>query len=313
MSMTCDSCTRPTNGVALCSDCRRTTSFALANIAGHYDDLDTLRTGQARYGSSAGGGSVGKERPLGMDIRFTPGGQGAKVQQAVRSAMKDYAGKVHAASQDAHDRPEHDSVRAVCAYLDRSLGTIVTQEWAGDFKADMVSLEKSLVGLVDRPADQWYAGECGWEGGRDADGEPVTCTKVLYAQPGKDNVQCRTCGTEWPVKARRDILVREAEDRQATVRMLARVITTLGASDASEARLEGRINLWVHRGKLTADGTRVVDGKVRSTYRVGAVLDLIAKDVQRETERKERLRREAELDADQLPEATRRETAERVS
>jgi len=200
------------------------------------------------------------------------------------------------------------TVTSVCAYLSRMAPTIAAEDWVAAMLDEVLDLERRLRRFVDRPADRWYAGVCDSEieadrphdgttcgcgchndddAACDMDGgcgveyatiEGVRCTRELWADGKTPFVHCRDCGTSWDVEQRRVALVREAEDREATVRTLARIITTLGASDAGEARVESRINTWVHRGRLTANGRRVIDGKVRPVYRVGDVLALLRRD-----------------------------------
>lgn len=302
------------NGTTICTkgdkNCRRTLDVALGHVAAYHDDLETVRTRQTRYGSGTSSkGSIGKTMPLGMDLAFDIDGAATRAYDNTRAMVRKW-GKTAMLEWPATEENPHpaDTVRSVLAYLQRNLHRIVGTPWAPKMMTDVLSCERALLRIVDRPADGWYAGICGhtiepdrthdqgscgcachtYAGECDLPGggcspeigviPGITCTRVLYAQPDKPHVTCPNCGTRHNVEARRDQLLKEAEVRYVTVRMLARIVTTLGATDASEAKLEGRINVWVHRGKLRAGGERVVDGRRRPVYRVGDVLDLLAAD-----------------------------------
>lgn len=290
----CTSCSKPTSGAALCERCTKTLDIALANVAAYYADAGSVvRTRQTRYGSGISTrGSIGKEQPLPVDGRFLDvNGSGTQARwdtwntivtwcRVVMAEQPELAGPVcvtclhpscHAVRRRRWPR---NTVPSMCAYLERQRRYVLAEPWAADLLDELTHVERRLRYLVDRPADGWYAGECG---AVDAETEAV-CTRVLYADPTNPFVRCRDCGTTWSVAERRDWLIKEAEDREATVRTLARIVTTLGAHDASESRLENRISQWVTRGRLKPNGKRVIDGKPRPVYRVGDVLDLLARD-----------------------------------
>lgn len=198
-----------------------------------------------------------------------------------------------------------DSVGSVCAYLARMAPRVATADWAPEILDELTYLETKLCQFVDRPRERWYAGVCGsvTEPVRQHDGttcacachngdgyacdmpggcgldvvatEPVTCTRELWAEPGQYEVRCRDCGTEWPVAERRRLLLAEAEDRVATIAAIARIVGTLGDRDVRTDRLEQRIRKWGHRGRIKQAGERYIDGRLRPTYRVGDVLELL--------------------------------------
>lgn len=67
-------CGRPTAGEWLCDDCQTTFKWALVNVAAYYPDLGTIANKQARYSSQGvTKGSIGKEQPLVVDMRFVNG------------------------------------------------------------------------------------------------------------------------------------------------------------------------------------------------------------------------------------------------
>ena len=158
------------------------------------------------------------------------------------------------------------TVPSMCAYLIRMAGTIAAEDWAGVLLDELIDAEKRLYRAVDRPAERWYAGRCGHveeavphDGtvcgcachhgagilcdvpggcGLEFAAEPAAvCTAELWADD-RPVVRCDTCGSTYEVQARRDSLLAEARDRTASVRVLARVVTTLGAAT------------WVRRGSM---------------------------------------------------------------
>jgi hypothetical protein len=296
------SCGKPTSGGAWCTgsrSCTHTVDVAIAHIAAYYDDLDTIRTRQTSYGGLAAKGSIGKAQALGVDARFLPDGIGTLAVHATRNAVTTYARVLH------DDRPElgwpkHDTVHSVCNHFASNLAAIAALPWADEFKAEMLSVERMLTKIIDRPADRWYAGRCGAvmgtehngstcacachhghprtcdiDGGCGREYDNVPCPALLYAEPDNPFVRCKVCGTTHTVAERRADLLSEAEDREATVETITRIITTLGDRDVRSAKVSARIRQWAIRGKIESHGLRVVDGRPRPVYRVGDVLDLL--------------------------------------
>jgi hypothetical protein len=272
----------------------RTLDVALANIAAYANDLELVQSKRVRYGSPNGKGSVGKTVPMPIDNRFTdPTGDGSRLAWETKNTISAWARTAlttwppasgptcksclhptcHDIKRRAHPR---DTVTACVQYLAGHRHGIAAQEWAAELLDEILDLERRLRRFVDRPRDAWYAGICGSV--TDTDHGEVQCKRQLFAEPGCPWVRCADCGCEYDVEARRKKLLEEAEDRTVTIRMLARIVTTLGAVDASERRLEGRISKWVQRDQLHARGRRVIDGKPRPVYRVGDVLTLLAED-----------------------------------
>lgn len=305
MSTLCG-CGRPTNGRVLCSRCEHTADVAIANVAAYHDDLETVRTRQTRY--TVGPGVRSSEKPLGMDARFGPTGIGTRALAVTRITVVHWT-KTLRAEHPELEPPRHDSVRSACAYLARNLSVIAARPWADEFLRGMLRAEKDLARIVDRPPDSWYAGICGAllgvhdesscgcachlmaeglvdcdvPGGCGLEYTDVVCTRILYATPGEPFVRCGDCGSTYDVANRRDQLLREAEDRMATVEMITRIVTTLGDRDVRASKVAARIRQWAVRGRITSHGTRIIDGRLRPVYRIGDVLDLLARDDQEAT------------------------------
>lgn len=302
--MTCDWCGAEVHaGTYLCARCLGTLEIALGNVSTYYADLDTIREKRARYGGQATKGSIGKTQPLPVDGRFVDTtGTGSQLAWDARNTVTTWTRHVLdewppldaivcndllckrcnplAAEADFRTHPA-DTISACCGYLSRFLSRIASHRWAVELLDEMLDLERRLRRMVDRPIDAVYRGVCGSL--TETERGDVRCTRELYADPGSPFVRCPDCGCTYDTEERRKVLLDEAEDREVTVRVLARLVTTLGDVDVSEARIENRINVWVSRGRLRSNGRRVVDGRPRPVYRVGDVLDLLRDDAQAKT------------------------------
>lgn len=299
MTKTLCRCGKPTVSTVICKSCTKTMTRALENVADYCADLETLRTKQTRYGSGSGGRTIGKSMPLGFDARFDRDGAGTVAEKLARQVLASWAAKVarerrpvagpvcagpclhrtcaEIEKRRARPRP---TVPGCVEYLTSHVKHIVARDYAPELLDLLLDVEKRLRKLIDRPADLWYAGRCGSETDmldeHDQVVDVAVCDRELYARLGAVSVRCPVCGCEYDVAARRDTLLDEAEDRQATVESIVRIVTTLGDVKVSSAKISARVRTWAQRGKLTAHGTRVVDGRERPTYRVGDVLDLLA-------------------------------------
>lgn len=266
-------------GLMLCGKCSTTLERALGNVATYHADLDTIRQKRARYaGGGATKGSIGKAQPLPVDARFLDRvGAGSQLAWDAKNTVVAWARIVLEEHPPVREQQPRDTVASVCGWLGSQRNWIAGQMWATDMLDEVLDLERRLRRFVDRPAETVYRGLCGSE--TDAtDGSVIVCNQALYAAQDSPFVRCTICGCEYDTEARRKVLLDEAEDREVTVRTLARVLTTLGNVESSEAKLENRINVWVHRGHLKANGQRVVDGRPRPVYRVGDVIDLLSAD-----------------------------------
>lgn len=290
--MTCQKCAATTaDGIALCERCSKTADHALTNIAAYYADLDRVPTdsGFRRRSTTA-------PDPTGIEAA-------AVRQDAVSAADEDVTRSLtHWARRLADDPPSR--VPQLVPWLAERLPTIVALDWAGDMLSDLLVSERLLKRVAQRARTGNYLGVCGNtvrpEAGHDQrscacschlgpeyacdvpDGcgpeyvvvEAEVCDRPLYAGHDDHWVTCR-CGVTWDARARRQQLVRAIEDELAPVSVIARLAVTI-TGEASVAKVESRLKVWAHRGKITALTTQVIDGRKRKVYRVGDVLDLLA-------------------------------------
>lgn len=316
-------------GAFLCQTCVRTLDVAFANVAAYHDDLETLRTKQARYGTAGSTkGSVGKAQPLGIDLRFVatsnatgdsgdqvPGreGQGSALDAEVRNALTTWV-RVCLEEWSYLTTPA-DRVPAMCAFFQGFLTAIAGQSWADELLREMLRLERALARMVDRPAERWYAGKCSAVGddhnGRTCDCachdgrevpcdvaggcgltfEPTPCQRELYAHAESGKIRCSACGTEHDVAERREFLLKEAEDYAVTATEAAGALIAWTDYDGSETKLVDLIRKWRDRDRLEVQDVTSLQGKDRHLYRLGDIQELLVQHAQREQAR--RMRRTA--------------------
>ncbi len=308
-------CGKPTSGATLCDRCSRTMAFAIANVAGHFEDLDTVVQKQARYGSAATKGSIGKAQPLPIDLRFVSGpprlaafgGQGgtaaapgAQLRWDTRNTVVAWARTVlegqrpllgpvcaptclHTSCARARiTRPPAADVRSMCHYLDKHYRWIETQAWAAQLLDEFCDLERRLTRMVNRPADRWYAGKCSAHDTLTG----AVCEAELYASTDSGTLTCRACGTQHDVASRRDFLLVEAKDYLVTATEAAGALIAWTDYDGTETKLVDRIRKWRDRNQLEVRDVTSLLGKDRHLYRLGDIEELLVRRAQREQQRR---------------------------
>lgn len=299
---TCQHCTAETsNGLVLCSRCRRTLGTALTNTAAYYDDLARVpvRAGVRRRSNTAAD-------PTGISAAAIIRDPIAEADDQATNVLTSWARIL------VDDRPQVGppprTVPDLAPWLGEHTTTIATLAWAGDYLQEMLRIERLLRKVASRADTGSYVGVCGrtvtetrrhdetscWCachleaaecdvpggcGGEFGDIAEEICTEPLYAPTHARLVRCR-CGASWDVRARRQQLVRQAEDELAPVAAIA-YLAAVFTGEVSVGKLESRIRQWVQRNKLTAVTTKVIDGRPKKVYRVGDVLDLLARDTPR--------------------------------
>lgn len=320
MTPTCP-CGHPVNGTTLCARCTHTLDVALANVAAHHDDLWTLRTKTAHYGTSGPTRtSVGKEQPIGADLRFVapsratskgewqvPGREGSgtdliadvrtTITTWVRTSLNQWPPLRPILCNDilcdrcaplrgeaVHRQPPRDSIASCCGYLQRLLPRLVVQPWADTLLADMLRLERALARMVDRPPERWYAGKCSTPDPDDPG--RIVCQGELYATAESGTVKCPTCGTSHDVAARREFLLHEAREYAVTATEAATALIAWTDYDGSQTKLVDRIRKWRDRDRLAVVDVTSLQGKDRHLYRLGDVQELLIEHAQRAQERR---------------------------
>jgi hypothetical protein len=163
-----------------------------------------------------------------------------------------------------------DDVASLAGWLLDHMDQIRVHEAADDFFRDVTwwADDRRLV-MVDRPAESWYAGRC-------------DCETELYAKPGSSRIFCKGCGQAWDVQARRQWLIEAAKDYLLTATEAADALGAWGMGVKPE-----RIRKWAERKRLLKRGVTVgLNGRDLPTYRLGDVIDLLAREAQRENEKR---------------------------
>jgi len=310
-------CGRPTAGAAICDNCDVTLGYAVANIAAYYEDLGTVATKRARYGSQgATKGSIGKAQPLVVDLRFISGPpiaahRGASIAPGTQlkwdtwntvvawchTVMEDQPELIGATCRDCLHTSCHatkrrrwprNTIRSMCLYLDRQHRWIAGEDWAPDMLGEMLDIENRLKRMIDRPADRWYAGKCSVPDETGAD-----CPTELYAREDRGWIDCPTCGIRHDVAERRDVLLDEAKVYLVTATEAAGALLAWTDYDGTEDKLVDRIRKWRDRDQLEVRGHTEIGGKDRDLYRLGDVQDLLIESAQREQARRIKVRADA--------------------
>lgn len=302
----CSACTRPSPHATICTECVAGLRVTLARIPDLFADLAVVAGKRTRYGDPIGGGrTVGKTQPLPVDGRFAdPLGDGSRIRSDTRNTVTTWA-RVVSEEITGGDLPA-DTIAACCEYIDVHLSRAAGQLWAGELHDELSHVRRTLERFVDRPADRWYAGLCGYvsEPERAHDGDTcgcachvgpsyvcdvpggcgleyattaaVVCERPLWAKPGQHEIRCSDCGSTWDVAERRSYLLTEAEDRLATIPEIVRTVATLADLGLDTGRTEKRVQKWAERGLITARDVRPL-GEVAMVklYRFGDVYGML--------------------------------------
>lgn len=269
--LSCRHCHARTNGVVLCRRCRTTAEVSLATIVNSHEALFSLGITVPRVRRRSGpsdptGNAIGAGDTESLDIETAAAETTVMLTGWVRVLVD--------------DRPQlwwpGDSVRATAEFLAKNLRTISVLEWSGEFVRDLLSTERRLARIIGRNQGHWYAGVCA---GVTGPGPDDWCPADLFISPGDTYVRCKVCGTRWSVAQRRAQVLEQARDSLLPVAVIARAAVSLLAGEPSQQRLEARLRKWVERGQLEDYGVRVLEGRPRRVYRLGDVIDRLAREV----------------------------------
>lgn len=269
--MKCDNCqAEVTNGLSLCETCQQTLSVALVNVAAFHKDVLRIKPGErVRVRGAYQSTPPPSMEPAPDRISAAADYVSAVVFGWVENLEDDRPG-IKPAPRDTSDR---------CGWLEAHRVTIATLSWGVEILREMLDCEHMLQRILDKADTGWYAGICGNEIGRETDEDglvtPLDCPRNLYGSQGTSWVRCPECGRTWNSDERRAVMLAEARDEVAPVRVIARVVVGLMDGEVSVERLTRRIEKWIDNGTLKDLGTRVLDGKPRKVYKLGEVFDLV--------------------------------------
>lgn len=118
-----------------------------------------------------------------------------------------------------------------------------------------------IEGVVDRPAERWYAGVCG---ASTMEGE---CKRELWPAAGAKTFRC-ACGGEHDLDKRKAAMLAEADDQWATAAWCAHRLTSLGVPCTPEM-----VHGYAHRKRLAPHPDPDPRGYPR--YRLASVRELV--------------------------------------
>lgn len=283
MTATLCDCGRPVADAYACDDCAWRLKQALGQIIGwdgpvgrvHGLDVD-LEIALMRLSKIGGGGKRTGTMPLMYDPRAS------LAHAALRSTLVGWVRVAHEA-YGAHGASEAfpaDTLPGMARWLLARVERIRHHEAAGEAVRDITGAVDHALRIVDRPADRWYAGICGANA---ADHD--WCHQDLYAAVGAAVIQCPACRSTWDVKARRDWLLRQAEDQLAHAALIAQALSALGTLATPVM-----ISRWISEKQLQAKG---IDTAGRKLYRVGDVQTLAYEHAKRQAAREEQRKAKA--------------------
>lgn len=281
-----------TNGLALCERHLRQLEEIPADLAAWFADVDRLPPGSRlvvhRTPESQAPSSAEDSDRIGTAL--------AQAENAVGTWCRVLAEERDLAPPALEVRELADSIRRAAGWLGSHATTIATCEWAAECLRDLRRSALVLRRVLDNADTGRFIGICGHRlpGRPDGpDGEPVVCTRGLYAVEGERWKTCPECGLAHDVERRREQLRREIADRLAPLRVVARAAVALTPEEPSVERATRRIEQWVRRGRLRDCGLRHYDDGsgpdpvARRHYRIGDVLALMERDTRVWTHRRE--------------------------
>jgi hypothetical protein len=224
-----------------CTGCSERAGEQLARIVDMVPAARDVAHGQARHGSSGGGGF---EARLPLNLGAT------QRLDAIQNALTTWARHIAAERQGATWVFMNDAVLEAALWLGGSGGHL---EWirhrpeADEFLADVAAAARVITGIVRGPAAQRYLGPCGaptesWEAESVSTDGPGTeaCDGDVYGRQGASTGTCRTCKAEVAQAERRAWLDGEVRAR------------AFRASEVAEAYgvNVNTIRSWAARGQL---------------------------------------------------------------
>lgn len=261
-----DGCARPAPDSTICRTCFDELQSALRTVCEpHVNErgsdmpllADELRTTTARLDRiHAGGIGVivrGAEKPLPWREHAA---EAAYVLTSTLAAWVHEIAGYRGLTADVEPTAE-----SYARFLLRWLGAVASYEYGAKAVDELTYAIRQAWRAVDRPADRWYAGPCGYDG----------CEEEIYARPETMKVHCPGCGLVWDVADRRTFLLRSAQDYLLTAAEMSRALPNLLGRPLTSAMIRG----YAHRGTLARHGYNKEGDPL---YRVRDVQDIVVPD-----------------------------------
>jgi hypothetical protein len=255
----CEVCGRPQGDDAtFCAACAHLLDASLADVCAYHGlayDLDIAITRQARIGSRDG--SRPATAPMPYDDRA------AKTAEHLRGVLASWALLV--IQETRADAPADQTLTGLAAWFRARVGWLRHHVAGAEAHDEITTAVRAARRVCDRPADRLYAGPC-------------DCGTDLYGRLDASYVVCpgAECDAVWNVEDRRRWLLHSAEDVLATPLEISRALTRY-AQPVTPSAIRG----YVHRGQLSARGARTEGHREIPVYRLGDVLDILARQAER--------------------------------
>jgi hypothetical protein len=264
MTSDCGVCGRPVpDNATICPRDAYTLDAALADVSGYQGlayDLQLAVTWQARIGTRSGG------RPTETPVAYNE--RASEAEQALKNTLATWVRLI--VDETGATLPADDLAR-IAAWLRPRVGWLRHHEAGAAAHDEIVDAVRDARRVCDRPAERLYAGPCD-ECGRDLyanlDASYVRCGNVEGHEGGDEWV--------WSVEERRRWLLDSARDVLASGTEISRALTRY-AQPVTPSALRG----YVHRGSLVSRGERVEGGRMVMLYRLGDVLDILARQAEK--------------------------------
>jgi hypothetical protein len=230
----------------VCTPCSIDLERALGDVRWLLDQLDIVLTRQTA--KSEGGYVTGSsEQPMPYDVRASD------AKDALVNLVLTWARLV--AEERPATLPMIGGVGITAAWLSSYAGWLRTHAAGADAVSEILAAVNAARRVIDVRPEKLYAGPCTTDG----------CGHDLYAERTAQAITCPACGERFDVAERRAFLLESARDHLGTVRE----VVGLFRGTVTVDQLKG----WVRRGKVSAHGSTVVNGRTVATYRVGDVMD----------------------------------------
>lgn len=280
----CEVCARPQGDDAtFCIGCAHLLDAALADVAAYHGlayDLDLATSKQTIMTARDGGYS--------FDVPLPYHRAASDAAAVLKHALAGWArivivetgvgsvptlgpvcrSCVHRSCRDIRTRGlPADATASLAAFLRPRVGWLRHHPAGAQAHDAITSAVADARRVCDRPADRIYAGPC-------------DCGIDLYARLDAAYVICRAPDHDeplaWPVEQRRRWLLDSARDVLASGTEISRALTRY-AQPVTPSALRG----YVHRGTLASKGERREGGRMVALYRLGDVLDILARQAER--------------------------------
>lgn len=176
-------------------------------------------------------------------------------------------------ARDLHETNPHlhlpGTIVEACEWMAGLPGLLEMHPAAGEMCDGITALARTIRRMVDISADLTYLGICS---ARIGDTE---CEWDVFAEPDDTVVQCRKCGAAHEVSYRKGVMLKAMEDQLLNATDLRTALTRYMPQGVPAI---GTLHRWASIGRLTKKPP--LPGDSRPRYRIGDVLDLIAKQQQ---------------------------------